>query len=446
MGKKQTPHPSEAFTALAKRYAIQRSRGVFPSGMFLAAQQMEWVPVNTPASQLEPPTREPLSDGELSALVDKPVFDIRIAPTPHTPKRISWKLSKAGARAHWKMVKQELKKRMGEEMYSQIDKPHEMREEDGSEISAYSFAIDMKSEPNFPPPPPLPEGHLLKDFKLEVKWPPRRRSYVSDVTVIRIHPTNFGPKDLWQHLNSLPDRLHQMMPRQDDTYLILQSHELGHARQPQPDQPTHTESYYGEYDADDYMAHICARLGVKRGNIETFHAARSITSIAYTNAYGSSAWSCHTTTPALYFGGFDTWPIAKLNALRKVIRGHTDMLLVGEGFNLAPEEVQAFTAKNEKYFKQFDKRKEEVSRQLGRARLAEAKVASKPGLMAERRLLALKKMWNDQSLKMDQEMLVLAGNALEGAALFWPDLKDPKVRLTPAKTTSFRPRKKPAAE
>lgn len=440
--------PNEAFRALTKRYAQQRRRGSFPSGMFPHAAKMEWVDVNTPVAELEPPPHPPLTDAELQSLVGKPVYDIRIAPTKHTPKNINWKLSPAGAREHWRVVQAELKKRMGKELWNELEKPHELREDSGSELSAYSFAIDFKTDLKLPKPPPLPTGHPLHGLEVPMEFPMRRRTYVSDVAVLRIHPTNFGPKQLWEHLTSLRnDRIIGLrMPKQDSLYLLLQGHETGHAFQPQPDTPTHNESYHGEYHADDFMGHMVARLGVKRGVVEAFHAARAVTSLGFTAAIGNAAWSCHTTSPALYFGGLRSWPISRLNALRKQVRAHTDMLLVGEGCNLDHAEIRAYTAKNRQYFKKFHNRHEEVKRQLGRARLAEAKVDTKPALKVERRLLALKKMWNDPNVKMDRDMLFMVGHTLEAAALFWPDIKDPSVRLTPSLTKTFRPRKKPAPE
>lgn len=253
---------------------------------------------------------------------------------------------------------------------------------------------------------------------------------------------------MWEHLCSLSPNHGKMlyMPRQDNTYIMLQGHEQGHTMQPQASRQPHKQSYYGEYHADKYMSGMVLRLGVHPGHVDAWEAARAITSQAFTGVFGSNTWSCHSVAPAIYFGGFNAWPVEKLNAMRRQVRAYTDLLIVGEDCNLTAEEILALSRRDRKFFAQYDGRKEEVERQLARAKLAEARVESKPTLKVEMRLLAMKKLWNDPRIKMDKEMLFTIGHTLEAAALFWPGINEPSTKLTPRKCATFRPRNRaPAA-
>lgn len=481
--EKEDEPPTEIFRRLARNYAAQRRRHAFPSGCFNEAKNLKWVSAKTPEAELTAPTRPLLTDGELSAIAGHPVLCMQLDRMPLAPRHTGEKLSAKAARADWLHTKKFLIGKISPELWEQIETPRRfLRQKTGSYLGAESVNMDFLREPQFGKPPPLPPGHELADFRLPSYWPHERRPHdPCDISIIRLYPTNFSTAIVWGSIHNLPPTLPLQMPDSRDIRLIVQLHELRHTFQPNG-YPDKNASFFAEYDADWYAMKAGARLSLPAGCLTAFIATRCL--ISFTSsasllqphyavvptllaAQNSDTSERRLTDPALKkkithdmtrpdkeapltanevenYDGYKAWPLSKASAHLRELRMHVDMMLVGEDVNVTAAEIHAIATRNDKLFKPYEGRKEEVLRQIRRARLAEARTDKKAYLRVEARLLALKKIWNNLSIPLDPETRMIAGQTLEAAALFWPDIKDPKVKLAATHLNAFRPRKRPA--
>lgn len=469
MGKADSP--KSVFDCISRRYAIQRGMGHFPMAAFPHAHNMPWVDADTTADKLPPRAATLLSDGELSAISGRPVFNLALDHFPEGLRHAGEKRSPATARQEWLKVQETLQARIPLAIWKEIDKPKlSLWEKKNSYATASAVPLEFKrDEIVLPPPPPLPATHPLAGWDYPCYWPYRKRMHEpADLHVIRLHPKNFSLSSVWYALHSLPASLKLRIPANRDVRLLLQLHELRHTKQPYVT-PDKTEKLFQEYDSDLFALNAGSRLGIPLGALHAWLAMRAFTNFAVSlgskvdyatvlpllaaihadvsparlqdnklrQQVGEKMRRPHPSDPLnedelRCYEGFHSWPVERLRAAQRELALQTDLRLVGEDGNITADEIRAFEKRDRKFFRTYDNRHPEVSRQLGRAKLAEDKLRENIPMMPERRLLALKEVWNTRSIKLSPDALLMAGTALEGAGLFWPALKHPDTRLAPA--------------
>ncbi len=425
--------PTGAFNRLSQTYEQQRAAGQFPAAAFNKAREIGWVHSKMAVDAEMPSTHPILSDGELSSLAGKPVWLFQLASKESSPKVINGTHNYETARANWRETKQIMLSKVTQKFWDKIKDPRDnIKESNGKGLAAISYQLDMKEDPKFAPQPPLPADHPLAKLRQPSLWPHRwPPSRVSDITIIRLYPARFGPKVLWQMWTGMPANIVQYIPANGDLQTLIVGHELRHAMQPYPGGPTKFESYFGEVDADRYAIPYAQKLGVPQGTVEAFLAGRCVDSFCTT----PRTWSGHTTTPAILENSIAEWPVQRVEHIRFELRARTAMLLTAQKFDLTSAEIKA--ALGNHYPKDNPARKAHIKALMKAARKADDKVSKKAGIRAERRLLALKKIWNSQSVKMDKDTTYFAGLVLEGASLYWPDLMKTRTQFRQVHTRSF---------
>ncbi len=355
------------YPLIIQRYQQQREQGLRPLAAFNDVAALAFTAGN-PATA--PALRPVLSEAEMSVVSGRPVVLINTDNLPHNHLGNANYMTAMQAEERNDILLEQLEER-GIELDQAI-----LLEERKESVSPYCARLKIPSTPSellnelaavSPQSVNLPAS-MLSGSQSRAGW-----------HLISIPPEGWSPAEVWRDHLCHAGRLAEHVPDNADQRLLLQLHELGHARQHIPNKQPLEKRHADERGADRFAYKSYADMGGHKGVIEADLSGWVLTSFLES----PQMLTCHLTAPALCAGP-DMDSVFGAKASRKLYKG--------------------LNAK--------------LNRHLGKPAGYE-KSRKLPDL--KRRLRGLQAMWN-MGTPLSTHELFIAGLTLEAAQIYMPKL------------------------